>query len=160
MPVASVDESILAPARPALATTYEGDSPALLDRIAHLVDYIEITPDTIAKAEREGARLRPEVLDEYRSVSPGVKFIAHGVGLSIGSYDRWNEEYFRLLDPLFETFDLEWHSEHLAFARELGSASRAVGNGAGDRDDDVSGGGDVVLGAVGVGDPHHVAGTL
>jgi uncharacterized protein (UPF0276 family) len=112
--VASIDNNMSAGSRPALATTYEGDSPALLERIADLVDYIEITPDTIAKADSGGACLRPEILDEYQSVSSRIKFIAHGVGLSIGSYDRWNEDYFRLLDPLFERFDLEWHSEHLA----------------------------------------------
>jgi uncharacterized protein len=43
-----------------------------------------------------------------------VGLIAHGVGLSIGSFDRWDENYLRLLDELFERFDLGWHSEHLA----------------------------------------------
>jgi len=100
--------------RPALATTYEGDSQALLERITPLVDYIEISPDTIATAVEGIPRLRTEVLQEYASVAPRLKFVAHGVGLSIGSYDCWNEDYFRLLDELFGKFDLEWHSEHLA----------------------------------------------
>ena len=98
----------------ALATTYEGDDPALLERIAPLIDVIEIAPDSIARSDSKHARLRPEVLDEYASVAPGVDFVAHGVGLSIGSFDRWNESYLRLLDGLFERFDLRWHSEHLA----------------------------------------------
>jgi uncharacterized protein (UPF0276 family) len=53
-------------------------------------------------------------LDEYAAVANSVEFIAHGIGLSIGSFDRWEEAYLHLLDELFERFDLEWHSEHLA----------------------------------------------
>ena len=45
----------------------------------------------------------------------GVNFVAHGVGLSIGSFDHWDEGYLRLLDELFARFHLEWHSEHLAY---------------------------------------------
>jgi uncharacterized protein (UPF0276 family) len=58
--------------------------------------------------------LRPEVLAEYASV-PHLRFVAHGVGLSIGSFDHWNEKYLALLDELFARFDLMWHSEHLAY---------------------------------------------
>jgi uncharacterized protein (UPF0276 family) len=104
----------------ALATTYEGDDPALFERIAPLVDIIEITPDAVARWEPKAPRLRPEVLAEYASVVPQVKLIAHGVGLSIGSFDSWNEGYLRLLDGLFERFDLEWHSEHAGYTTVAG----------------------------------------
>lgn len=100
--------------RPALAVTYEGDDRALLERIVPLVDTIEISPDAIARSDSQHASLRPEVLDEYAAVAPQIKFIAHGVGLSIGSFDHWDEGYLRLLDELFARFELEWHSEHLA----------------------------------------------
>jgi len=99
----------------ALATTYEGDDPALLERIAPLVDAIEIAPDTIARSDSKQQHLRGEVLGEYSSLGPGFRFVAHGIGLSIGSHDNWNETYLRLLDELFSRFDLEWHSEHLAW---------------------------------------------
>lgn len=100
--------------RPMLATTYEGDDPALLERIIPLVDAIEISPDAIASSDTRHARLRPEVLDEYAALAKPVNFVAHGVGLSIGSFGHWNETYLHLLDELFDHFDLEWHSEHLA----------------------------------------------
>lgn len=99
---------------PALATTYEGGDPALLERLVQLVDLLEIAPDTIVGSERGQYILRPEVLDEYASVSSRVGLIAHGIGLSIGSFDQWNHDYLRLLDELFARFDLQWHSEHLA----------------------------------------------
>ncbi len=101
-------------ARPALATTYEGDDPELLRRIVPLIDVIEIAPDTIAGSKASQADLRAPVLDEYAAVAGRVDLIAHGVGLSIGSFDRWNETYIRLLDQLFSRFDMAWHSEHLA----------------------------------------------
>jgi|ERR1700674_802548 len=113
--MASVDAA--APPRrpsPALATTYEGDDPALLERIAALVDVIEIAPDAIAGSDGKRAHLRKPVLDEYAGVLGQVDLIAHGVGLSIGSFDHWEEDYLRLLDELFARFDLAWHSEHLA----------------------------------------------
>ena len=43
-----------------------------------------------------------------------MQFAAHGVGLSIGSYDSWNHTYIGLLDELMNSLDLIWHSEHLA----------------------------------------------
>jgi uncharacterized protein (UPF0276 family) len=106
--------------RPALATTYEGDDPELLERLAPLVDMIEISPDAIAGSDGKRARLRPEVMDEYARVSSQVRFVAHGVGLSIGSFDHWNENYLRLLDELFARFDLAWHGEHLAYTEVAG----------------------------------------
>jgi uncharacterized protein len=101
--------------RVALATTYEGDDPALLERIAPLVDAIEITPDTIARSDKKQSHLRAEVLHEYSSVASGTRFMAHGVGLSICSADTWNDEYLGLLDELFSRLEVEWHSEHLAW---------------------------------------------
>ena len=101
-------------ATPALATTYEGDDVALLERIVPLVDIIEISPDAIARMDGNRARLRPEVLEEYSCAGSSVRFIAHGIGLSIGSFDHWDEGYLTLLDELFARVPLEWHSEHLA----------------------------------------------
>ena len=69
---------------PALATTYEGGDPALLERLVELVDLLEIAPDTIVGSEQGQYVLRPEVLEEYASVSSRVGLIAHGIGLSIG----------------------------------------------------------------------------
>jgi uncharacterized protein len=112
--MAGVDTRSHSSSAPALATTYEGDDITLLEQIVPLVDLIEISPDAIASSNGKHARLRPEILDEYRAISRQVDFIAHGIGLSIGSFDCWQESYLQLLDELFERFDLQWHSEHLA----------------------------------------------
>jgi uncharacterized protein len=105
---------------PVLAVTYEGDDPRLLERLLPLIDVIEVSPDTIATSNGRRTCLRPSVLDEYAALNGKVDLIAHGVGLSIGSFDRWNDDYLRLLDELFTRFDLAWHSEHLAYTTVAG----------------------------------------
>jgi uncharacterized protein len=105
--MATADKVERARPLPALATTYEGDDPVLLERIIPLIETIEISPDAIARSAGKRARLRPEILKEYASVVPHVNFVAHGVGLSIGSFDQWDEAYLRLLDELFECLTLE-----------------------------------------------------
>jgi uncharacterized protein len=106
--------------RPALATTYEGVGLDLLERITPLVDYLEIPPDSISRAQSGHSSLRPELLDQIDSVTSQVGVIVHGVGLSIGSFDRWNEPYIQLLDEFFSRFTPQWHSEHLGFTTVCG----------------------------------------
>lgn len=110
--------------RPALATTYEGSGVDLLERIAPLVDYLEIPPDSITRTENRArsrhTTLRSEILDQIESVSEHTGVIVHGIGLSIGSFDRWNEPYLRLLDEFFTRFTPRWHSEHLGFTTVAG----------------------------------------
>lgn len=105
---------------PALATTYEGLGIPLLQRLVPLVDYLEIPPDSISRTRDGRTSLRPECLDEIASVMPLVGTIVHGVGLSIGSYDSWNESYIRLLDEFFDRFTPRWHSEHLGYTTVAG----------------------------------------
>lgn len=106
--------------RPALATTYEGVGLDLLERIVPLVDYLEIPPDSISRTQSSHTSLRPELLDQIDSVTSHVGVIVHGVGLSIGSFDRWNEPYIQLLDEFFSRFTPQWHSEHLGFTTVCG----------------------------------------
>jgi uncharacterized protein (UPF0276 family) len=118
--MASVDATSRMHTPPALATTYEGDDPRLLERIVPLVDIIEIAPDAISGFDGKRAYLRESVLKEYAAVHGQVDLIAHGVGLSIGSFDHWNEIYLHLIDELFARFDLAWHSDHLAWTMIAG----------------------------------------
>ena len=104
----------------ALAVTYDGDDPRLLEKIAPLIDVIEVSPDAVAASDGSRRYVRPPVLDEYAALRGKKVLIAHGVGLSIGSFDRWNDDYLHLLDELFARFDLAWHSEHLAYTTVAG----------------------------------------
>ena len=100
-------------AAPALATTYEGMSSDLFNQVLPFIDYLEVAPDSIARTINGHATLRPELLDQLASATPCTGLLVHGIGLSIGSADSWNESYLRLLDEFFSRFTPRWHSEHL-----------------------------------------------
>lgn len=101
--------------RPALATTYECGDPLLLQRIAPLVDYLEISPDSISRSTPEGVRLDEEMMAELTALKGEKQFLVHGVGLSIASASGFSQDYIRLLDDLFTRLPIAWHSEHLAY---------------------------------------------
>lgn len=101
--------------RPALATTYEGGDPLLLQRIAPLVEYLEISPDSISLDTGGRPTLNPEIVAELSALGDRAQFLVHGVGLSIASADGFSQDYVRLLDEIFTRFPVAWHSEHLAY---------------------------------------------
>ena len=100
-----------------IGVTYEGRDPALLERVLPLVDYLEVTLETIAEVHGEEIWLSPEVMGELVNARKAVPVIVHGVGLSIGSHEGWSPTYFRLLDEFLERIDISWHSEHLAYTK-------------------------------------------
>ena len=99
----------------ALCTTYEGHDSAYLERVLPYVDYIEVTPDTMAEYKGDEVRFHAPSLADLKAVGSRANFIVHGVGLSIGSYEGYSQQYIQLLDTLFEQIDVTWHSEHLAY---------------------------------------------
>ncbi len=105
---------------PGLATTYYCNNPEFLEAVLPFVDYLEISPDAIASFDEERPSLRPEVIAHLRDIACDVRLIVHGVGLSIGSYDSWNNGYLALLDQLFAEVPIEWHSEHLGYTTVCG----------------------------------------
>ena len=106
-----------APRSVALGVTYEGRDPALLEKMLPHVDYLEVTPETIAEVKGGKIGLSAEVMSELKNVGKAVKFIAHGVTLSIGSHEGWNPNYLYLLDAFLEQIDIAWHSEHLGYTK-------------------------------------------
>lgn len=98
-----------------LAVTYEGRDLQLLEQLVPLVDYLEITPDSIAISDGNHVFLDPAILSELRSISEQVQFIIHGVGLSIASHEGYSEAYLQLMDEFLENFPAVWHSEHLGY---------------------------------------------
>jgi uncharacterized protein len=100
---------------PGLAATYEGGDPRLLERLLPLVDFLEISPDVISVVDRKGCHLNSDIITELSNVSGRIKFLVHGVGLSIASAVGVSENYVRLLDDIFDRFAIAWHSEHLGY---------------------------------------------
>lgn len=101
-----------------IGTTFTPDAD-LLERVLPLAGTIEVPPDTIATSR---GTIDEDALDLLGEVANHARLTVHGVGLSIGSADRWNDDYFRLLDILFERLPIAWHSEHLGYTT-VGGAS-------------------------------------
>jgi uncharacterized protein (UPF0276 family) len=103
--------------RASVGATYEGRDPRLLERILPHVDYLEITPETIAEVKGDEIVLSPEIMSELKNVGKAAKIIVHGVSLSIGSHEGLSATYLRLLDNILEQLDVAWHSEHLGYTK-------------------------------------------
>lgn len=101
----------------ALGVSYEGRDPHLLELMLPHVDYIEVTPETMAEVRGDDIVLSPEIVAELKNIEKHVHIIVHGVSLSIGSHDGWSPAYLRLLDELMEHVTVQWHSEHLGYTR-------------------------------------------
>ena len=101
----------------AIGATYEGRDPRLLERMLPLVDFIEVTLETISEVHDRGISLSKEIMVELKNMGKAVQIIVHGVGLSIGSHEGCSPTYFRLLDEFLEQVDIAWHSEHLAYTK-------------------------------------------
>lgn len=101
----------------AIGATYEGRDPALLERILPLVDYIEVTLETISEIKDGQPALSDSVMIELKNICNDTQIIVHGVSLSIGSHEGWSPSYLRLLDKFVEEIDVAWHSEHLGYTK-------------------------------------------
>ena len=108
-----------ASSRPGTApgVSYEGRDPALLEQMLPHIDYIEVTPETIAEVVGDAVVLSAEIVAELKNINKQVQIIVHGVSLSIGSHDGWAPTYLRLLDDLLDQVDVAWHSEHLGYTK-------------------------------------------
>ena len=101
----------------AIGATYEGRDPELLQRILPLVDFVEVTLETIAEMQGDRLTLSPPIVEELKGIGGAARIIVHGVSLSIGSHDGCSPTYLRLLDEFLEQVDVAWHSEHLGYTK-------------------------------------------
>jgi uncharacterized protein len=117
LPASGIGSADRAPyrVRPAIGTTYAGHDPELLEAILPFVDYVEVTPDTLAVRGPDGPQFPADVLAELRAISTDAAIIVHGIGLSIGTASGLSSAYLHLLDTFLEKIDVSWHSEHLGY---------------------------------------------
>jgi uncharacterized protein (UPF0276 family) len=105
----------------ALCYTYDSEDSLLLEKVLPHVQYIETTPDTISRINTFGnAALHEKILEQLVEISNNKKIVAHGVGLSIGTFEGMSEEYLTLLDELINKVPIQWHSEHLGYTMANG----------------------------------------
>lgn len=98
-----------------VGTSFEEIDPAFSRCILPLVDVVEVIPDTLAIQQGKHLVIPEATLQYLAEIAENATIIVHGVGLSIGSFHGWNENYFRLLDQILAAVPVAWHSEHLGF---------------------------------------------
>ncbi len=93
-----------------------------------LVDFVELTPETLCIEQPGGTSLRllPGLLDTAREVCGDLPMVVHGVELSIGSAHGMNEAYLGMLAELQRRWPFVWHSEHLGFQTLAGAEGQAI----------------------------------
>jgi uncharacterized protein len=98
-----------------------------------LLDFVEITPETLCRQRQDGATVTLDLLPEkvavaQRTCGP-LPMVVHGVELSIGSAHGWNDAYLSMLDRFQAAWPFAWHSEHLGFQtiQDTDGASLEVG---------------------------------
>jgi uncharacterized protein len=74
------------------------------------IDWLELIPENYMG--KGGASLN--VLESL--LEAGFPMASHGVNLSLGSVDDFNEAYMEALEALFETVQPAWFSDHLSFS--------------------------------------------
>jgi uncharacterized protein (UPF0276 family) len=84
-----------------------------------LVDFVEVTPETICRQRSVGCKvvieIVPEQMDHALQTCASLPIVVHGVELSIGSAHGWNPAYVEMLDAFQLAWPFVWHSEHLGF---------------------------------------------
>ncbi len=99
-----------------LCFNYDSDDIQLLETVLPYVGYIETTPDSISKINNDGSvSFNQNIINQLKNIENSIKIVAHGVGLSIGSYDSFSKSYLEVLLNLCNEINFEWHSEHLGY---------------------------------------------
>lgn len=101
----------------AIGTTYEGKDFGYLQEILPYVKHIEVSPDSISAFNEGRVTVNESSLQHLQWVQENTDadLLLHGVGLSIGSYDGYSKDYINVLEELFNSLAIKWHSEHLAY---------------------------------------------
>ncbi|MBY0450916.1 MAG: DUF692 domain-containing protein [Cyanobacteria bacterium] len=96
---------------PTLGVGFGLRRPLFQETMAHtqLIDWLEITPENYMGKGGKALRQLEEAMSRFPLVS-------HGVSLSIGSTDPWDEQYLSQLERLFEHVNPPWFSDHLCFS--------------------------------------------
>jgi uncharacterized protein len=102
--------------------------PDLLKADPSLVDYVAIMPDLFWTDRGFGAGDRFYELESWtdflNSASGQFPFVAHSIGLSLGSAEFADDAYVEKLASWHERYAFLWHSDHLSFAQVRSASGR------------------------------------
>lgn len=135
--MADSTSSLAIESRPSIAVglLYNPEVPRVLEAAPEAVHLLSIVPDVLQIDRRRHVGRRGAsaqrfadveiIADIVLSLARHWPFVAHGVGLSIGSPGPLDHGYLRRMREWVERLHLLWYSEHLSFFR-LPTASTAA----------------------------------
>lgn len=107
---------------------YNPAVPGFLEDHLDAIDFLEITSDMFWTDRGPGSAQRFEDLESWTRVLDGIAadrpVVAHNVGLSIGSANRFDVEYLGQIKRWQERYRFPWHSDHLSFSQILDARGR------------------------------------
>src|SRR5262245_57464132 len=93
------------PPKLGIGVSYHPALRVALDASHDLIDFVEISPDILCYerviAGQRQLDYHPTMLDDALRWSAPRPIVVHGLGLSIGTVDGWNDGYLRILDRFY-----------------------------------------------------------
>lgn len=112
---------------------YLASQTAAMRELTEVVDLFELVPDVLCSEQIRDGRskltYRTDALDEALHIVSEHPVVVHGLGLSIGTIEAWNEDYLAILGKLQDHRQFEWHSEHLAFMNSIDASGEPIHTG-------------------------------
>lgn len=109
----------VSPPRLGIGLTYQDGLRDFVDTHGSSLDYLEIIPDTCW--HDRGRRRRPRHVDNpelsafVQSIRARLPLVAHSIGQSIGSADRFDRGHLEQMCRWHERCSFAWHSDHLSY---------------------------------------------
>lgn len=100
---------------------YNAALPEYLDSNLSNLDYIEIIPDMFWSDEGRGIHPRFVELPQWRQqldrMAQDIPLVAHNIGISLGTFNYFDEEYIHFMEGMHDLYQFKWHSDHLSFLK-------------------------------------------
>lgn len=121
----------MAPSPLGVGILYNPALPPFLAAHLDAIDFVSVIPDMFWRDHGAGAATRfqelPSWLDVMDGLATRVPVVAHDIGLSLGSAERWDEEYLEQLVRWQARYGFRWHGDHLSYV-QVGAPSGMTHN--------------------------------
>jgi len=107
------------PEKIGIGFTYQSGLRPAVEAARGLIDFLVISPELLCRERADGDRrqfkLRKPLIDDALSACDGRPAVVHGLELSIGTVEGWEDACVDLIDEFARHYSFPWLSEHLSF---------------------------------------------
>jgi uncharacterized protein (UPF0276 family) len=99
--------------------TYQDGLQGFVEGNLSCLDYLEVVPDSCwyDRGMGEGPRYvdNPDLVSLLDTIQSQLPLVAHSIGQSIGSADRFNRGHLNQIVRWHQRYAFPWHSDHLSY---------------------------------------------